>query len=299
MSAWNIQLPSWLRNIKLNFYRLHLGYFVFCILLSSIIVWGSGANGNSKDEDSRFNLDYIDALFLCCSAMTNTGLNSINLGAITGFQQAVLFILIPMGNVMVVSTSTIYVRKHWFKKKMKDFLQHSKAGRIVAGDIEREESRTAESSHSTSTGKLVDRTPRNHHMTPELRSRKAPRKQSVEHHVNEYGGFPFPWQSSAFQNVFHAPFQKIHRRPHDEPHSYLSFQPSLDARGRFHSLGEREREELGGVEYRALHLLSWLLPAYLLFWFFVAIVILVPYSYYHPVENIIRTSQPGNLDPGW
>ena len=64
-------------------------------------------------------------------------------------------------------------------------------------------------------------------------------------------------------------------------------------------MNEKEREELGGVEYRALHLLGWLLPAYILFWFALGIVILVPYSYYHSMATQIRTSQPGNLDPGW
>ncbi|KAI4756542.1 TrkH-domain-containing protein [Aureobasidium sp. EXF-3400] len=302
LKSWRDHLPSWLRNIRLNFYRLHLYYFIFTILLSSIIVYGSTTNGNSGNAQNQFNLRYIDALFLCASAMTNSGLNVVNLGAITGFQQAVLFILIPLGNVMVVSMSTVYIRKYFFRKKIRHFLHHSKAGRQVANDIERD-SISHQKIHDTHQS---DRTvnpssstvPNDHNMTAELRSRKAPKKDPNPHHLTHFGGFPFPWESVGVQNILHAPFQRLHSRPQEKAHDYLSFKPALDSRGRFLSLDERQREELGGVEYKALHLLGWLLPAYLVFWFLLGIVILVPYSYYGPLANVLRTSQPGNLEPG-
>ena len=60
-----------------------------------------------------------------------------------------------------------------------------------------------------------------------------------------------------------------------------------------------EREELGGVEYRALGVLMWLVPAYILFCLALPLVILIPYSYKGDVAAIIRTSQPGDLEPGW
>lgn len=303
LKSWKDHLPSWLRNIRLNFYRLHLYYFVFTILLSSIIVYGSTTNGNSGNAQEQFDLRYIDALFLCASAMTNSGLNVVNLGAITGFQQAVLFILIPLGNVMFVSMSTVYFRKYFFRKKIRQFLHHSKAGRQVAKDIERDSILGKKTHNSRQPGRTIDaassRVPRDHNMTAELRNRRAPKKDPNPHHLTHFGGFPFPWETTGVQNLFQAPFQRLHRRPHEEPHNYLSFKPALDSKGRFLSLDERQREELGGVEYRALHLLGWLLPAYLLFWFLLGIVILVPYSYYGPLANVLRTSQPGNLEPGW
>jgi len=303
LTSWKDHLPSWLRNARLNFYRLHLCYFIFTILLSSIIVYGSTANGNSANAQAQFGLRYIDALFLCASAMTNSGLNVVNLGAITGFQQAVLFILIPLGNVMFVSMSTVYIRKYFFRKKIKHFLRHSRAGRQVTNDIERDSishPNTLDSYQSSrSIGALPSRTPKDNNMTAKLRNRKAPKKDTNPHHLNHFGGFPLPWENAGVQNLLHAPFRKLHRPPHDEPHNYLSFKPALDSRGRFLSLDERQREELGGVEYKALHLLGWLLPAYLFFWFLLGIVILVPYSYYGPLATVLRTSQPGNLDPGW
>ncbi|KAI4724224.1 TrkH-domain-containing protein [Aureobasidium sp. EXF-10728] len=300
--SWRDRLPSWLRNIRLNFYRLHLCYFIFAILLSSVIVYGSTTNGNSGNAQEQFDLRYIDALFLCASAMTNSGLNVVNLGAITGFQQAVLFILIPLGNVMVVSMSTVYIRKYFFRKKIRHFLNHSKAGRQIAQDIERDGSKQHDHRDFSQPRRTVEpsssRVPKDHEMTAELRNRRPPKKDTSPHHLTHFGGFPLPWESSGFQTLFQAPFQKLHRPPHGEPHNYLSFKPALDSRGRFLSLDERQREELGGVEYKALVLLGWLLPAYLLFWFTLGIVILVPYSYYPPLASVLRTSQPGNLEPG-
>lgn len=303
LKSWTDHLPSWIRNIRLNFYRLHLYYFIFTILLSSIIVYGSTTNGNSSNAQDQFNLRYIDALFLCASAMTNSGLNVVNLGTITGFQQAVLFILIPLGNVMFVSMSTVYIRKYFFRKKIKHFLQGSKAGGQVVNDIEWDGVPNPETRDSHHLSQPIDapssRVPKDHQMTAELRSRKGPKKDPKPHHLNHFGGFPLPWENAGVQNLLHAPFRKLHRPPHDEPHNYLSFKPALDSRGRFLSLDERQREELGGVEYKALHLLGWLLPAYLFFWFLLGIIILVPYSYYGPLANVLRTSQPGSLEPGW
>jgi len=303
LKSWTHHLPSWIRNIRLNFYRLHLYYFIFTILLSSIIVYGSTTNGNSGNAQDQFNLRYIDALFLCASAMTNSGLNVVNLGAITGFQQAVLFNLIPLGNVMFVSMSTVYVRKYFFRKKIRHFLHHSKAGRQVANDIERDNTSHSKTHDAYQRSQPIDasssRVPKDHKITAELRNRKASKKDPNPHHLTHFGGFPLPWENAGVQNLLHAPFRKLHRPPHDEPHNYLSFKPALDSRGRFLSLDERQREELGGVEYKALHLLGWLLPAYLLFWFLLGVVILVPYSYYGPLANVLRTSQPGSLEPGW
>lgn len=73
----------------------------------------------------------------------------------------------------------------------------------------------------------------------------------------------------------------------------------LIQQGRFLSLEEHEREELGGVEYRALGVLLWLLPIYICFWLVLAIVILVPWSYKPDIVAILDGPQPGNLKPGW
>ena len=69
--------------------------------------------------------------------------------------------------------------------------------------------------------------------------------------------------------------------------------------GRFRSLSEQQQEELRGLEYRAMKVLSWILPAYLIFWVTLSVIILIPYSYRQSTASVIRESQPGNLNPGW
>jgi len=296
--------PAWLSKsnlFRLNFYRVHLAYFVFTILLASVIMYGSTTNGNSGDAEAQFFLRYIDALFLCTSAMTNSGLNTVNLGSITAFQQVILYLLMVMGNIMTVSTSTVYIRRYFVGKKIRNVYQHSKAAQDVVEDVEAQGERPRKTTPQEAN--RTTKIPCDHPNTQAVRRRQPNHETEEEyykaHHYRDHGGIPMPWQSRTVRSAFHAPFASVHRNPHDEPHDYLSFHPALDSKGRFHSLDERQREELGGVEYRALELLSWLLPAYILLCTALGIVILVPYSYYHSIHGTIDTSQPGNLAPGW
>ena len=58
--------------LQLKFYRVHMAYFLITILISSAILYGSDLV-NKAGEAHRGHLEYIDALFLCTSAMTATG----------------------------------------------------------------------------------------------------------------------------------------------------------------------------------------------------------------------------------
>ncbi|KAI4092453.1 MAG: hypothetical protein LQ339_007934 [Xanthoria mediterranea] len=123
--------------LQLNFYRVHMAYFLITILISSLILWGSGLADDSKQYYGS-NLEYIDALFICTSAMTSCGLATVNLNILTAFQQAVLAVLIIMGNVVTVSTSVVVIRRHFFRQKMADVVENSKAGRKLKKDIDEE-----------------------------------------------------------------------------------------------------------------------------------------------------------------
>jgi hypothetical protein len=61
----------------LNFYRAHMLYFIVVIALSSVVVYGQG-RADGPRELGGAHLTYVDALFLCCSAMTTTGKPSDN-----------------------------------------------------------------------------------------------------------------------------------------------------------------------------------------------------------------------------
>jgi hypothetical protein len=106
-----------------------------------------------------------------------------------------------------------------------------------------------------------------------------------------FGGFPMPHEiihrvatrvfpkiSRKLQRTFSIPprtttigFLGLRTAPgHDDirisrtksvPAPYISFNAITGRNSKFHNLQEEELEELGGVEYRALMLLLWLVPA--------------------------------------
>jgi hypothetical protein len=57
----------------LNFFRSHMLYFILVIALSSVIVYGAGI-ARGPTAHGQDHLTYVDALFLCTSAMSTTGM---------------------------------------------------------------------------------------------------------------------------------------------------------------------------------------------------------------------------------
>ena len=209
---------------QMNFYRVHVLYFLLTIILGSIIMYGSGINGNSDDAEALFRLRYIDAIFLCASAMTAAGLNSVNLSYLTAFQQSVLFVLTLLGNVTVVSNAVIWIRWYYLRKHMNEFLKHSKTAReMILHEIDREGSAekpslTNGASESISSG--IRQEPLGESQSSKLRNRKS-------HHEIGHGGLPYPWEwevSRKFKSKLTTPANPIQK----QPHHHLSFRPSLD-----------------------------------------------------------------------
>ncbi|GME24217.1 Cation transporter [Neofusicoccum parvum] len=290
----------------LNFYRMHMLYFIVVILIASVIVYGEGLANDSK-QISGSPLRYIDALFLCCSAMTTTGLNTVNLGSMTGFQQAALCVLLIVGNVPFVSSFVIIIRRHYFHRKLADVVQHSRSGRQMVRDLEEQDQESRVEHQVARRRKRIN--PNNNHNTSEERPlREAPKKtqrkqmspeQRLYHHASGFGAFPWPWETHTAQRLFHYPFKRLQQEWEPRDRSYISFNAEYDERGRFRNLSERERAELGGVEYRALELLLALLVAYQVVWYALGTLFLVPYAYRPAVSRTLKTSQPGDLSPGW
>lgn len=212
--------------LEMNFYRGHIIYFVVTIIVSSIIIYGSGINGNSDDAEAFFKLRYIDAIFLCTSAMTNAGLTTINLNKITGFQQSVLCILIFIGNMTVTTNATVWVRRYFLRKYIREFLKHSKAAQEIVDKVDTEKGRMASLAnaaiHSVSSG-----------ISRPLQTSGLQKLQSSislsrnNHHEIGHGGLPYPWQwdiCTKLTSKLAAPAHSIQERLHH----YLSFQPSFD-----------------------------------------------------------------------
>lgn len=96
-------------RLHLNFFRIHVLWFIINPIFWSIIFYVSSG---------QYPVSYIDSLFLCTSAHTVTGLSTVNLSTLTGFQQAILFYLMCVGNYTVVSLVMVIVRKHYIIEKV-------------------------------------------------------------------------------------------------------------------------------------------------------------------------------------
>ncbi|KAF4577400.1 low affinity potassium transporter [Pleurotus pulmonarius] len=91
----------------LNFYRIHVLTFTLLPLFFSGIFYAS--NG-------RQHVDYVDALFMCVSAFTNCGLETVELSYLTPWQQVLIFVQMCMGSPVVVSWLIVLVRRYHFAK---------------------------------------------------------------------------------------------------------------------------------------------------------------------------------------
>ncbi|KAK4685671.1 Trk/Ktr/HKT type cation transporter, partial [Tremellales sp. Uapishka_1] len=74
---------------SLNFYRVHLLTFIIVPFVASGIFYG---------VSTEYHIPYIDCLFICVSAMTVTGLATINLSTLSVFQQVMLFVMMIVGS---------------------------------------------------------------------------------------------------------------------------------------------------------------------------------------------------------
>ncbi|KAJ3495806.1 hypothetical protein NLG97_g3126 [Lecanicillium saksenae] len=94
---------------SLNYITIHYCYFILVCLLSSVIFWAS-----SKPDG---HISYVDSLFVVVSAMTEAGLNTVNLSTMTTWQQTILFLLIIFGSSIWVSIWTVVARKLAFYRR--------------------------------------------------------------------------------------------------------------------------------------------------------------------------------------
>ncbi|VDC02697.1 unnamed protein product [Peniophora sp. CBMAI 1063] len=103
---------------QLNFYRLHILYFIFTPLIFSAIFYAS--NGET-------HISYIDSLYNCVSAMVVCGLATVDLSSLTSWQQVILFIQMCIGNPIVVSWVVVYTRRRLFKKRCEHIVLNARS----------------------------------------------------------------------------------------------------------------------------------------------------------------------------
>ena len=77
-------------------------YSLLIPLFWTVVFWAS--NG-------KFYVKFVDSLFLCVSAVTGTGLMTVDLSELTAWQQAILVILEIVGSPVTVSWLVVAFRR--------------------------------------------------------------------------------------------------------------------------------------------------------------------------------------------
>lgn len=338
------QVRRWLPPC--NFITLHYAYFVVTCLIASVIFWGASTPARS--------VRYIDALFLVVSAMTLSGLGSINLSTINTFQQIMLFVLIMAGSAIFVSAFVVHMRKRAFEKKFRIVVEkkRQKDGtrrRTTSlhrtsvhelGDIRRpsavsdfkDVSHPGEGSYrsapmptsSTVFGKdksnaecaIVDDdgedsvSPNHLTFSQDTRFRASNTSQASTRRRSRLsfgtlGVGVRPGTSLDITSTDDIPAARRTNHPNvstdsdkedDDPDHYFDATEGWTSRNsQFHGLTERERERLGGYEYRAVALLAWLVPAYYILFQLLGCLGCAAWV----AHNRPNTALQNGLDPWW
>lgn len=326
----------------LNFITIHYAYFIVVVLVTSAILWAS--------SNPAYSISYVDSLFLTVSAMTEAGLNTVNLSQMTTWQQTLLFLLILFGGAIWVSIWTVAFRLHAFEKHFKDIVR-----------TEREKSRRPGSSRSHNISFLKTASAGKAANSPSAHLARAGWESKPEANgsganvdddsptrlftgrgtcsTTDQDGVAHPQvDGQASRDASPLPHTRItfaddppalggrqarttasrnniddtgpRRRNIDSSetrekeqdigtgstsmHNFLTSK-TVGRNGQFHDLTSAEREELGGCEYRALKVISIVVPLYFFLWQFLGCVSLGAWIAY----NDPGAATSNGLNPWW
>lgn len=322
----------------LNFITLHYAYFIVVVLLTSVIFWGS--------SNPPHSISYTDSLFLTVSAMTEAGLNTVNLSQMTTWQQVLLFLLILFGGAIWVSIWTVAFRLHVFESRFQDIVKAEKArrtGSSLSLNLPFFRTATTNKTNATTQGDRIlvgmgskldtngsslgtDARPSglsNRRSTASLPAAGGTEEQGEEQvdghepydalpaaHARitfaddppPLGGRDARTTASVYANDGRPRRRNVEDRESKDPepgmgnailHRVLAGKAGRNAQ--FHDLTTEEREQLGGYEYRALKLLSIVVPLYFALWQSLGCISLGAWIAYNKPE--VTTSN--GLNPWW
>lgn len=295
----------------LNFITIHYAYFIVVCLMASLVFWGSSNPAGS--------ISYVDSLFLVVSAMTEAGLNTVNLSQMTTWQQFLLVFLIVIGGQIWVSIWTVMVRKHAFERRFKEIVRKERRKQLERQGtglslLSRLSSRKGTSKtqaqlpiqepSSDATSTPLDRVySTGAQMVTNESSQNAPNHHSERQpsmQVEERADAPASPRTVAEHITFAEGTDRTHRpegltRRHGRPTSAkdpVSDEKSLDE---LEALSRERRDELGGTEYRALRILSIVVPAYFCVWQLLGCIALGAWI----ANNLPQPAYANAVNPWW
>lgn len=398
---------------KLNFIAVHYIWIMGNAFFFSIIFW------------AMRGVDYVDALFFCSGAATQSGLNTIDVNLLRTGQQVLLYLVAMWCNPIVIHSSVVFVRLYWFEKRFKDVVQSTRElrrsksksrsvmrstskdkdletgkgvkGRVVkmfthtghqhGAAIPDEKFEVKEEHGSSNTSDSIELKKRRN--SDDSEDRRLPQPVSHERHIQflenqrerdkddvvlhipspgefERGGRvrhvsddnelarqttsqsdpiasqkldPPPNPTIGHRITFNEPDISRHRHHDDalprvqtdrastmdpttyygdapvrvgergrrnstgivrsntaktmEATPYLNWQPTVARNSFFVNLTEEQREELGGIEYRALKTLAWVLIGYFVIFHIIGVICLVPFIYTTSYGSVVTSIGQG------
>ncbi|KAL5049610.1 hypothetical protein BDW71DRAFT_175098 [Aspergillus fruticulosus] len=241
-----------------NFLTLHYTYFIVVSLISSLIFWGA--------SNPRRSVSYTDALFMCVSAMTGTGLNSVEASTLTTFQQVVMFVLLMLGHAILISITVLHVRKRAFQHKFKG-ISHALAQRTpLDAPVPSPEGRNEDKSYPTTHGTPMESQSHSSdgidiqsaNTSGQVISQDQSRKVVVDAPSNPKS------ENERARDSYHS-VNKAQLLPLGiwrGTQKYFESKGLISRNSQFHGLTLEERDRLQGVEYKAVSFLSVIVPLY-------------------------------------
>ncbi|KAJ5551984.1 hypothetical protein N7461_006682 [Penicillium sp. DV-2018c] len=271
----------------LNFLTLHYFYFIATCLTTSVLFYLTSTPWRS--------VSYVNSIFMCVSAMTGAGLNTMDLSTLNSFQQAILFVLLILGHAILISLTVLLVRKKAFEAKFKGVSDARERERSTRRSLAVNSQVMDRASAQRSTGFDLpgDSTER---QGPEslpktsVSVNEAPREPSggdehcwIEDDQVTIGGSPsrLHHHHRVFPMAGIGARLDLNNHPRDATptfvedklsgfkgiirgtQKYMASKGLISRNSQIHGLTAAEREELGGVEYQAVSFLSVIVFLYL------------------------------------
>lgn len=119
----------------------------------------------------------------------------------------------------------------------------------------------------------------------------------IRHRRTRSHGVNLGDRKSTFARTFNTLTTMATRDKTDDPMPYLSWQPTLGRNSAFVNLTEEQREELGGIEYRALKTLVKVLAGYFIGFHVLGMIVLLPWIMHtEPWRGVVASD---GINPGW
>ncbi|PKX98761.1 potassium transporter [Aspergillus novofumigatus IBT 16806] len=276
----------------LSSFRLHHHYIyiAFWTILASSTIYAIGG------------VSYIDALLLASGAATQTGLNPIDLNQLNVLQQLILWIVAMVTNVIFVNSLLVCIRLYWFRKRLRRVVNEAK----LLSLMRKRKAEETELGRENSNLVVSDVFPERDSLLQPLLDGDSDNGQklfSTRYHVMKRIA---PVSSSlhvTFHEVEHqarhhrrsftstGPYQAVAEsrrllaRPRNDAGHSISYLPSLmwqPSISSYSDWDERQKDQLGGIEYRALKTLRMILMCYFIFFHILGILLLVLWIWLTP-----------------